>query len=170
MPAEELEIETVRGEVVQRPEPTPNLSPAQYQAALAEAAGSSRQIIAEVAGVSVSTIRSWRNQPDYRREVERMAMIQANAVAEPMIRMQEKLVTAMEDAISTLSNMLHAEDDRGQPMYGVRTRAAELLMENGSNLITNEIKRKTAEASASAGTPASGVVQLQINVGEQQSA
>ena len=110
------------------------LSPQQFQAAVAEAGGLPRREIAKLIGVSESTIKNWRSEPEYQAEVERLQDRQAEMVGEAVAKMKEELTEGVRAAIRTLTLNLDAENDKGHPLWSTRKEAAELLLRHGIEL------------------------------------
>lgn len=123
----------VTGEVVAATEgPTlDNLTPPMRAAAAADAGGATRRTIAQIAGVSESSIRLWRQMPEYLAEVDRVKGSADNALAPYVADMNRHLIGATREAIDTLRRGLRAVDSHGHASWTTRLRAAEKLLEHG---------------------------------------
>lgn len=142
--------EVVSGEVMP---PLPNhqsLSPKQIQAAFVDASGASQKQIADIVGVSQSSVKQWRAMPDYKAEVERLTKNAITELEPAMQKMHKELIDATTAAIATLRDGLDATDDRGQPHWATRLRAAEKLVEHGVDFSKN--------GTATGRTPGGGLV------------
>lgn len=135
------------------------LSPQQLQAAVIDATHDiGRNDLAELVGVSQRSIQKWREKPAYQHEVERLRASNIAAVTEPMKRLRKNMIAGMEDAIQELRDSLQANTKKGDPMYSVRHKAAELLLQYGV-----EIQKEESKAANFKG--AGGLTQaVQINV------
>ena len=159
------EPEVLDGEVlpaVYTPPSNSNLNARQLQAAIGEAAGMSRRQIAEMVGVTESSIKQWRQKPEYVGEVERVRATYKTALEEPVKKLHEKLINATTDAVAELQHALKAVDKNNRPIWSVRLEAAKLLMQHGIEL--DKDTRQMLGGAPKGAQAAAGVVQLQVNV------
>ncbi len=127
--------EALKGELLPSVSPSRHLSPPQLQAALADAAGSmSRGEIADLAGVSPSSIKAWRQLPAYRQEVDRLKSRAVELIGASVARLKESIIDGANDGVATLRDALKATDQRGDPHWPTRLRAAEILVEHGHDI------------------------------------
>lgn len=127
--------EVLNGELLPPISPSRHLSAPQLQAALADAAGSmSRGEIANLAGVSASSIKAWRQVPEYRQEVDRLKSRAVELVGESVAKLKESIIEGANDGVATLRHALQATDQQGRPHWPTRLRAAEVLVEHGHDI------------------------------------
>lgn len=157
------DIETVTGDVVapEAPSPAASLTPQQLQAAMADAYGAEREEIANLIGVSISTITKWRRKSDYSAYVAQLRDEQRQGLARVVLEMRHELVDGVRAAIRTLVMALDAETDKGKPSWQTRMRAAETLMEHGIALHKEQL---AAENQAGLQAPTQAI---QIVIGDR---
>ena len=156
---ENAPTEVLSGELV--PAGGATLAPNQLQAAVMDAAGMDRKSIARAVGVSESTIKGWRAKDEYRREVERLASAQLEEISEAARALRHEITDGARAAIRTLIEHLDATNPRGAALHGIQQRAAELLLQNGIDLLRDEAKHRSAGDGAPSPTTA-----IQINLGD----
>lgn len=127
------------------------LTPTDKLAALLEAHGYSKTDIAEQLNVSPTTVARLRRNEDYKAEVARQTARAGEKLAPLLERMQSEVLGSMSAGLDALRELLTAEDDAGNPLYGVRHDAAVKLVETGIKIV-----QPALVGPGSGGAPAGG--------------
>ena len=104
------------------------LTPDQHRAAALIGEGWDHEHVAEEVSCSARTVARWGARTDFKALVKKR---------------REELLDAAPSARSTLESALSATNTRGKPMWGVRVRAAELLMKGGADGPAGDSVRET---------------------------
>jgi len=118
-------------------------------AAFFDAMGRPREEIADLVNVATATISKWRAKPAYKAEVERWQEQHLGNALDLVRRVKLEMLDAGLASSRTLRDLLEAADQDGEPLHGVRLKAAESLQATALEILKFTAAAETAAAAAS---------------------
>lgn len=134
------------------------LSAEKKTAAAMEASGKSAREIAEVVDKTPATVRGWRKDEEYLKELDEQGAKVSEELAPLIASVRRNMLEAADEARATLLEALNATTKDGRPSWGVRVAAAQTLLNQPLRV---GIGAQAAEGEENGGAPQTAVIVVQ---------